>query len=85
VSPSVVLYPNPIANGQTLSVMVNEKWNGAYQVVAVSGQVVKAGKLVLAKRQTLTLPVNGWPAGTYFIRLLDEASSQTLTKKFLVQ
>lgn len=80
-----LLYPNPVRGGQTLNVVAPQKMSGAYQVVSLSGQVIATEKMTITEKENLAIPVPSLPAGTYFLRLIDEASAKTFTEKFIVQ
>jgi hypothetical protein len=65
----VAAYPNPVVS--EVRVTIPQNWQGAaltYQVVTMSGQVVKSVKVQMAS-QTQTIGMNDVPAGVYVIKV----------------
>lgn len=81
----VLLYPNPVAQGQLLTVKVDGILHGHYEVVTVSGQLLSTKKVSLNEKQSVSILISSWPAGTYFLRLVDEDVKNVATQKFVVQ
>lgn len=81
----VLLYPNPIAQGQSLTVKVSGKWNGRCEVRTVSGQVLRAQEINLSDKQTVSIDIPYWPTGTYLLQLIDENNHNSAMQKFVVR
>lgn len=84
-TPKLLLYPNPVQSGQTITVAAPQAMNGMYQIINLSGQIIATARLTITEKENVTLRTQAWPAGTYFLRLIDEASAKTFTEKFIVQ
>lgn len=79
------VFPNPVRNGQVLNIRLEKAVSGVYQVVNAAGQLVTSGTIQTGEKQKFTLTIPSWPGGIYFIRIIDTASKESTTEKFLVQ
>lgn len=85
VSLQAVVFPNPVHNGQSLTLVSKQKMNGRYQIVNMAGQLMKSGQLVLMEQQSFSIPIQNWPPGTYIIQMMDGDGAKRFTQKIIVQ
>ena len=79
------VFPNPVPNGQNLTLVSKQKLNGHFQILNMAGQLMKTGQLVLMKQQSFSIPVQNWPSGTYIVRITDSEGKKSFSQKILVQ
>lgn len=82
---TVVVYPNPLPQGQSLNLQIKQAFRGIFQLCAISGQVLQTGSVTAGKDQRLSIPVPHLPSGVYLIRLADNAAKTILSEKFIIQ
>jgi hypothetical protein len=80
-----LVFPNPVQNGQQLTVASKQNIDGHYQVFSMAGQLVKTGRSVLTEQQTFSIPVQNWPAGSYYLRIASTDGAKMFTQKIIVQ
>ena len=89
VEPSIEMqfYPNPVVNGTgRLNFTLNESAIVMLKVYSISGKlvdVIALGKKTMGKH-TVSVPMNGLEAGTYFVQLSSAAATAT-TKVMVLQ
>lgn len=81
----VLVFPNPVQKGQQLTVASKQNIDGHYQVLSMDGQLMKTGRLLRTEQQTVSIPVQNWPAATYILRVVANDGTQTFTQKIIVQ
>ena len=79
------VFPNPVQRSNQLSVVPKQALAGRYEVVSIAGQVLQSGNVKAKNEAPLTINTSALLAGTYFIRLTDQASGKQFTEKFIVQ
>jgi hypothetical protein len=79
------VFPNPVFQNQTLTVVPKKKVSGYYQVLSVSGQVLRSGKVDIGPNQPFAINLANYTAGSYFIRLLGQTPGELQTEKFIIQ
>jgi hypothetical protein len=80
-----VIYPNPVSRGVSLTMLPKQDMKGSYQILTVSGQILRSGTLHQSAKQPLLISTLGLKAGPYFIRLYDNLSNKFVTEKFIIQ
>jgi hypothetical protein len=61
------VYPNPVRQSGSFTVIINEQQSGELQVIDVNGRVLQ--RLVIENGGTIQLPAIRLPAGLYLLRL----------------
>jgi Subtilase family/Secretion system C-terminal sorting domain len=61
------VYPNPIRQGESFTVIINEQQSGELQVIDVNGRILQ--RHVIENGGAIQLPAERLPAGVYFLRL----------------
>ncbi|MDQ3277108.1 MAG: T9SS type A sorting domain-containing protein [Bacteroidota bacterium] len=84
VATAVSLYPNPVNNGQDLTVRFQAPFSGSYQVYSISGQRMLEGLLTNAGSLQHNIAINRLVSGSYLIRFVGEAERLSYTVKFVV-
>ncbi|TXF89781.1 T9SS type A sorting domain-containing protein [Neolewinella aurantiaca] len=81
---SLDVFPNPASSIVNLNLAMVEATVATVQVIDMTGRTVRNMEVSLvAGEQRVALPVNDFPAGTYFVRL-NAASGYSATTKFTV-
>jgi hypothetical protein len=72
------VYPNPVVSQAVVQISVRQAATGKVQVLNMSGaSVYEAGWNLRAGPNQLVIPVSGWAAGTYLLRLVLPDKVQT--------
>lgn len=79
------VYPNPVRAGAAITISASKEFIGFYQILSPGGQLLQSAKLNTQKAKTFQVAIGNWPAGVYFLRLINEETGKTLTQKFIVQ
>jgi hypothetical protein len=86
--PSLKVYPNPVAHGNTfiISMKLNQPGNYTLQVTDAAGRRLVAKKITaLSKEHKEQLPGNNWSAGIYYVKVTDEKAKPAGTATFSIQ
>jgi TonB-dependent SusC/RagA subfamily outer membrane receptor len=85
---SVGVYPNPVPAGQNMTIEVNSHRDGLFSVTVIAVD----GRLLLSQTQKTYKDQNRfyintdsrWPAGVYFIQIMDEKRNMIKLEKVIV-
>jgi hypothetical protein len=61
------VYPNPVRQSESFTVIINEQQSGELQIIDVSGRVLQ--KFIIQNGGAIQLPAIRLPAGLYMLRL----------------
>ncbi|MGH2553801.1 MAG: T9SS type A sorting domain-containing protein, partial [Chitinophagaceae bacterium] len=61
------VYPNPVRQSESFTVIINEKQSGELQLIDVNGRVLQ--KHIIQNGGAISLPAERLPSGIYFLRL----------------
>ena len=77
----VSAYPNPFSGSGQLYIQSKENQTVQMQAVDISGRSISSRKIELRTgNNTVSLQAQSWPAGVYFIRLMNDKGEKVLEK-----
>ncbi len=77
----VSAYPNPFSGSGQLYIQSKENQTVQMQAVDISGRSISSRKVELRTgNNTVSLQAQSWPAGVYFIRLMNDKGEKVLEK-----
>ncbi len=82
------VYPNPISQGQSLTISIDKPEEGYYTFIlsALSGQLLKQEeRWIDAEARVLTIQPPALPAGTYILALVNKRSGKRESEKVIIQ
>ncbi len=82
---NVILYPNPLREGNNLSVTNLESGNYDVTVYNAAGQIIQNENNLPCKSSNLMVPTSDLNRGTYFIKITHKAEQKTLNRKLVIE
>lgn len=82
------VYPNPISQGQSLTISIDKPEEGYYTFMlsALSGQLLKQEeRWIDAEARVLSIQPPALPAGTYILTLVNKRSGKRMSEKVIIQ